>query len=92
MLLWLATHPSTNARKQATQAYPAVFGEMMASIFSAAGVDFVATNGAMGNNDVQPYLWCLEAAAGSHPDVVTWEVLAERKLHILSHQRCTEFR
>eukprot|EP00611_Tribonema_gayanum_P032799 TRINITY_DN992_c0_g1_i4.p1 TRINITY_DN992_c0_g1~~TRINITY_DN992_c0_g1_i4.p1 ORF type:complete len:592 (-),score=136.18 TRINITY_DN992_c0_g1_i4:586-2331(-) len=56
------------------QAYPWQFGEIMGPIFAHAGVNFTSSNGAMGNNGILPYSYCMEAHAGSHPDIVSWEM------------------
>ncbi|KAG5183371.1 hypothetical protein JKP88DRAFT_185973, partial [Tribonema minus] len=52
-----------------SQSYPMQFESIMAPIFEHSGVNFTATNSAMGNNDIVPYLWCLEAHVGIDPDI-----------------------
>ncbi|KAG5174971.1 hypothetical protein JKP88DRAFT_339673 [Tribonema minus] len=56
------------------QAYPWHFETILAPVFARAGVDFTASNGAIGNNDILPYSYCMEAHAGAHPDIVSWEM------------------
>eukprot|EP00611_Tribonema_gayanum_P032801 TRINITY_DN992_c0_g2_i1.p1 TRINITY_DN992_c0_g2~~TRINITY_DN992_c0_g2_i1.p1 ORF type:complete len:574 (-),score=187.81 TRINITY_DN992_c0_g2_i1:757-2478(-) len=56
------------------QAYPWHFETILAPVFARAGVAFTASNGAIGNNDILPYSYCMEAHAGAHPDIVSWEM------------------
>eukprot|EP00611_Tribonema_gayanum_P015318 TRINITY_DN2714_c0_g2_i3.p1 TRINITY_DN2714_c0_g2~~TRINITY_DN2714_c0_g2_i3.p1 ORF type:complete len:593 (-),score=166.54 TRINITY_DN2714_c0_g2_i3:236-2014(-) len=57
-----------------TESYPMVLEQLFKPVLQLAGVNFRVLNGAMGNTDFLPYSYCVEAHAGAHPDVVSWEM------------------
>ncbi|KAG5178445.1 hypothetical protein JKP88DRAFT_350311 [Tribonema minus] len=57
-----------------TESYPMVLEQLFKPVLQLAGVNFHVLNGAMGNTDFLPYSYCVEAHAGAHPDVVSWEM------------------
>ncbi|KAG5178427.1 hypothetical protein JKP88DRAFT_168701, partial [Tribonema minus] len=56
------------------QSYPMVLERLLKPVLQLAGVELRVLNGAMGNTDFLPYSYCVEAHAGAHPDVVSWEM------------------
>jgi hypothetical protein len=55
------------------QSYPLVFGRELNTSFSAAGIDLVIRNHAMGNNPTVPSCFLVETQLGLDTDVAVWE-------------------
>jgi hypothetical protein len=55
------------------QSYPLVFGRELNRSFSAAGIDLVIRNHAMGNNPTVPSCFLVDTQLGLDTDVAVWE-------------------
>jgi hypothetical protein len=55
------------------QSYPLVFERELSRSFTAAGIDLVVRNHAMGNNPAMPSCFCVGSQLGSDTDVAVWE-------------------
>lgn len=55
------------------EAFPQVFHDTLAPIFSAMAVPFVVRNHALGNNPCYPYDACIATHLGDDLDILAWE-------------------
>ena len=55
------------------QSFPVVWGQLMEEAFTAAGVELVVRNHAMGWNPIHPSYFCVGEIAGQDADVTMWE-------------------
>lgn len=55
------------------QSFPIVWGQLMQEAFTAAGVELVMRNHAMGWNPIHPSYFCVGEIAGQDADVTMWE-------------------
>lgn len=55
------------------QSYPSVFNSTFRPAMDALGLRFDVRNQAMGNNQCNPYDYCVETIAGDDIDFVSWE-------------------